>query len=1146
MNIYTIIITEFLLLSSCILLLFKLRARIGLAPLYILLGAIQYLQANLGSTFSFNVFSEYVIYPGSIILFSGVLFAVLLIYIKEGVASARALIIGIVVSNIFMSLMFEVTYLQEIVISQINNTPLNTDSVFNINFEYFFSGTVILLVDFFLLVILYQYLILKFNKLPFFLILFTALCTILVFDAIVFNVALFYGTPLFATSLLSHVLGKSLAAFLFSIILYLYVKHVDSEHNKVTFVATQERDIFSILNYRQKYNDLKIQKKEDEKRLTSQLETTLNNISDGFVSLDTNWCYTFINQKAADFLEKTPSSLIGKHIWTEFPSGVGTSFYEAYYRAVETQQTQSFQEYYKPLGKWFDYRVYPSDEGLFIYFTDITEQKTAEIALKESEYRLRTILETEPECIKQLNAQGELIYMNPAGLKMIEADSLEMVKGNSVINIVNPNYHDAFNKIIIDVFNGGSGKLEFEITGIKGTKRWLETHAVPLRETNGDIVSLLGVTRDVSDRKNAEAKLIKNEALFRSLTSNAPVAIFQTDKDGACNYVNEEWVKYAEKPFEAALGSGWSNTIHPEDRERVLKEWQGSIKTNTEFTSEFRFQNEKKQVTWLSAKAVGLYDNQNNLYGYIGMALDITKAKNAKKRLIESKEYLDNIINNIGDPVFVKDDKSRFLIANNAFYNLFNRTKEEIIGRDFADDVLNEERERYLNIDKQVISEGVECVYEDDVNLKDGKTRFISTKKTRFIDGDGNKLLIGVIRDITELKTAENLVKESKEYLNNIINNIGDPVFVKDDQHHILLVNDAFCVLFNLSRADIIGKTLAENLPQDESESFLRIDKEVLRTGVENLNEERFTFNGKETRIIATKKTRFIDGNGNKFLIGVIRDITKRKKAEVELENHKHNLEALVESRTSELEKEKIKAQSADLMKSAFLATMSHELRTPMNSIIGFTGILIKELAGPLNEEQKKQLEMVKNSGVHLLSLINDVLDISKIEAGKLKVSFYYFDYLKCLEKTTDFLLPQVTGKGLKLVTEISAMDIGLISDERRVEQILLNLLSNAIKFSKKGTILIKVDVVDNMVITQVIDEGIGISKDDIVKLFMPFIQIEGGLNRNHEGTGLGLAISKNLIEKLGGTIEVESQLGVGSNFTFKLPLEYSKDKIIN
>ena len=285
MNIYITIITEFLLLSSCILLLFKLRARFGLAPHYILLGAVQFLQANLDSSLSFEFFDDYIIYPGSVILFSGVLFAVLLIYIKEGVASARTLIIGIIFSNVIMSMMFEITYFQQVIDSQINNTTLNTNSIFNINFKYLFSGTLILSIDFLLLVILYQYLFLKFKKLHFFLVLFISLWAILIFDSVAFNIALFYGTPIFETSLLSHLLSKSIAAIVYSTILYLYLKYLDYDNTTTTFIATKERDIFSILNYRKKYQDLKVQKKIDEEKINF---SNRNNLKQYF-----GWFYFF-------------------------------------------------------------------------------------------------------------------------------------------------------------------------------------------------------------------------------------------------------------------------------------------------------------------------------------------------------------------------------------------------------------------------------------------------------------------------------------------------------------------------------------------------------------------------------------------------------------------------------------------------------------------------------------------------------------------------------------------------------------------------------------------------------------------------------------------------------------------------------------
>ncbi|SHI38696.1 PAS domain-containing protein [Algibacter luteus] len=769
MEIYATIIIEFILVVSSILILFKLRTKIGLAPLYILLGALQYLQANLGTSFSFKLFEDYVIYPGSIILFSGLLFAVLLIYTKEGVASARALIIGVVLSNIIMSLVFEITYVQHGIISKMSDIVGPMGTFYDINFKYLFSGTVILLVDFLLIVILYQFLISKFKNLPYFLVLLLSLGTILMFDAFAFNLALFYGTPLLKTSLISHIIGKSIAAVFYSLTLYLYIRYLDGEKETTSFIAKQERDIFSIIKYRKQFENLKIEKAKVEKKLTSRLETTLHNISDGFVSLDTNWCYTYLNKKAAEFMGKTPESLIGKHIWTEFPDGVNRSFYKIYHEAVETQKTIYFEDYYEPMDKWFENRVYPSSEGLTIYFTDITEQKKAEITVKESENHVRTILETEPECIKQLNRKGELLYMNPAGLEMIEAENFEMVDGLSVLNLVNSEYKESFKKQIEDVFQGESSKLIFELTGLKGTKRWMETHAVPFKNTKGKIISLLAVTRDITEQRKAEEQIVKNEKLFRDLASNVPVAIFQTDSLGSCNYVNEEWVKYAGRPFEEALGYGWINAIHPDDRERVTKEWKQSVETENEFVSELRFLDKENKITWLSARAVGVHDNQNNLYSYIGMALDITELKNAEEQLVASKRYLDNIINNIGDPVFVKDQNSKFLIANDAFYKFFNRTEEDIIGKTFAEDVPEEKRERYLKADKQVISTGREYADEIELKIKGGESRVILTKKTRFVDEKGNIFLIGVIRDITNRKKAAIELEKHKNNLEELV-----------------------------------------------------------------------------------------------------------------------------------------------------------------------------------------------------------------------------------------------------------------------------------------------------------------------------------------------------------------------------------------
>jgi signal transduction histidine kinase len=260
------------------------------------------------------------------------------------------------------------------------------------------------------------------------------------------------------------------------------------------------------------------------------------------------------------------------------------------------------------------------------------------------------------------------------------------------------------------------------------------------------------------------------------------------------------------------------------------------------------------------------------------------------------------------------------------------------------------------------------------------------------------------------------------------------------------------------------------------------------------------------------------------------KEIVQRQKAECELQE-----------KNQQLDSQNIKLQELDRLKSVFLASMSHELRTPLNAIIGFTSLILQGMVGEINEEQSKQLSLVDSSAHHLLSLINDILDIAKIEAGRVELQVEEFPLDDLVEEVVATLSPIADLKNIELSKDVPE-GVMLYSDKRRLMQVLINLTGNAIKFTEKGSVRIKVGLLeDGTLKVSVVDTGIGLKKGDVAKLFTPFQQVGDSMVKKTEGTGLGLYLSKKLVTLMGGDIWVESEFGKGSEFIFTLPLKYTE-----
>jgi PAS domain S-box-containing protein len=551
------------------------------------------------------------------------------------------------------------------------------------------------------------------------------------------------------------------------------------------------------------------------------------------------------------------------------------------------------------------------------------------------------------------------------------------------------------------------------------------------------------------------------------------------------------------------------------------------------------------------------------------------------------RRFLEQILNSISDPIFVKDRQHRLVYVNEAECRLSGLAPEDMIGKTDYDFFPKEQVDIFWKKDEVVFDTGEEDINEENLTETEGTLRTIVTKKSRYVDLEGQAYVVGIIRDITERKQAEEEVRKlntelerrvvkrtaelveaiarqeaeiaerrraeealrnSEQFVNSIVENIPDMLFVKDaEQLRFVRFNKAAEQMIGYPREMMIGKTDHDFFPKEEADFFVHKDRKVLdeKILVEIPEEAMHTRNMGE-RILHTKKIPLLDQNGNSlYLLGIAEDITERKRAEEELKKYRGHLEELIEERTTELVAAKDAADAANRAKSAFLASMSHELRTPLNAILGYAKILLREKS--LSERQATGLSTINESGEHLLTLINDILDLSKVEAGKLELFSEAFNFPSFLENLASLIRVKAEQQSLLFTYEASPkLPQAVRADEKRLRQVLLNLLDNAVKFTDRGQVWLRVQVLggadpgsasrDTRLRFEVRDTGIGMSEEQLNEIFRPFVQV-GDVQRRLSGTGLGLAISRQLVRLMGGEIHVESMLGQGSLFYFDLSL---------
>jgi PAS domain S-box-containing protein len=498
------------------------------------------------------------------------------------------------------------------------------------------------------------------------------------------------------------------------------------------------------------------------------------------------------------------------------------------------------------------------------------------------------------------------------------------------------------------------------------------------------------------------------------------------------------------------------------------------------------------------------------------------------------REVNQAIVESLPGIFYMYDEAGRFLRWNRNFERVSGFDATELATAHPLDFFQGSDRDRVAAAIERVFADG-EATVEAAFVGRDGSAwdHLFSGRRIEF---DGRPCLLGVGVDISERTAAEAALVASEERYRSTVDAMLEACQLIDFEWRYLYLNPAAAIQNRRPNEELLHRRMPDAWPGIEASPVFELIARGMAARLAVRDEIEFRFDDGtsgwfDVRVQPVREGVFVQSI----------DITERRAAERALRELNATLEHKIAERTAELHVARERAEAADRLKSAFLATMSHELRTPLNSIIGFTGIVLGGMAGPLNEEQAKQLGMVRSSARHLLDLINDVLDISKIEAGQLEVRPTEFDLLESIERVVASVQPIADRKGISLRADVPPSLAPMVSDRRRVEQILINLLNNGLKFTDQGHVALTLDVVEDAGASSariaIADTGIGIRDEDLVQLFQPFRQIDSGLQRQHEGTGLGLAISRRLTELLGGTISAHSAVGEGSVFTIVLPM---------
>ncbi|MGJ5631772.1 PAS domain S-box protein [Nostoc sp. CALU 1950] len=699
--------------------------------------------------------------------------------------------------------------------------------------------------------------------------------------------------------------------------------------------------------------------------------------------------------------------------------------------------------------------------------------------------------------------------------------------------------------------------VEFRIVQPSGEIRFLKGYGILKRDQQSELVRMIGVNYDISDHKQAEQELIHNRDLREAIFNESADAIFLVDPQTLLTLdCNRQAVELFEAVDKAELVSinGQTLQLRPftaSETDAIVRDMQ----SKGVWSLEIEYITLQGKIFWgnIAAKPITVAGRTMNLV----RITDISERKEAQEALAKYAHEVEDLYDNAPCGYHSLDSEGRLLKVNETELQWLGYTREEMIGQPLVNFFTQASRlsfaENYPRFKKQGSLKDLEL----DIVCKDGTVFPVLVSATAVKDAEGNYLYSRTtLFDIRERKQTAQELEESRKMLQTVLDTFPQRVFWKDRQSRFIGCNPAFIRHSQLTTDEIIGKTDFELPWAKLAHLYCADDMMVMTTRTPKLGyEEPFEGSNGEQFWLRTNKIPLTNSAGE--VIGVLvshEDITERKQAEAQLRQT-----------NEQLANANMELARATRLKDEFLANMSHELRTPLNAILGMSEGLQESVFGSINDRQVKAIATIERSGRHLLELINDILDLSKIESGKLELQLSDVSVRSLCDTSIAFVKQMALKKNISLSIHISEHIDSIQVDDRRLRQVLINLLSNAVKFTPDGgSVTLEVRLGEEggrgvggageageagevnspssspNLCFHITDTGIGIAAGEIGKLFQPFIQLDSSLNRQYSGTGLGLALVQKIVALHGGTVLVRSEVGEGSCFTVCIPYHAS------